>query len=68
MIQSKYTIYIKGWGEYEDSWYPHNHGDDIIKLKEDAFADWDMEAEVFIKCNNTEEEVEEGFVNKGIYS
>lgn len=68
MIEKKYTIFIKGWGEYEDSWYPHNTGESTLKLKEAVFEDWDMEAEYYIRNDNTEEVVEEGFVNKGIYS
>ena len=67
MTQNKYTIYIKGWGEYEDSWYPHNKGDNIIKLKEDTFADWDMEAEFYIEDTSGVVH-EEGIINKGIYS
>ncbi len=68
MIEKKYTIFIKGWGEYEDAWYPHNTGESTLKLKEAVFEDWDMEAEYYIRNDYTEEVVEEGFVNKGIYS
>ena len=68
MTQNKYTIFIKGWGEYEDAWYPHNTGDNTYTLKKQVFENWNMEAEFYIRCDNTEEVVEEGFVNKGIYS
>ena len=63
-----YTIHIKGWGEYEDSWYSHGRGDNIQKLKEDVFKDWDMEAEFYIEEKDTGNVVEEGIINEGIYS
>jgi len=53
MIEKKYTIFIKGWGEYEDAWYPHNTGESTLKLKEAVFEDWDMEAEYYIRNDNT---------------
>ena len=32
-METIYEIHIKGWGEYEDAWYPHNRGSDIESLK-----------------------------------
>ena len=37
-METIYEIHIKGWGEYEDAWYPHNRGSDIESLKK-AVAD-----------------------------
>jgi hypothetical protein len=62
-----YEIYIKGWGEYEDAWYPHNHGPDISALKEVIFRDWDMEAEYYITDKQTGKVIEEGTINEGVY-
>jgi len=67
-LENKYTIFIKGWGEYEDAWYPHNTGDSINSLKEEVFKDWDVQAEFYVRDDNTEKVVEEGFINKGIFS
>ena len=66
-MKKVYEIFIKGWGEYEDAWYPHNHDTNIDALKKQVFKDWDMEAEYYIEEKGTGIVVEEGFVNKGIY-
>lgn len=66
-METIYEIFIKGWGEYEDAWYPHNRGADVKTLKESVFKDWDMEAEYYIEEKGTGIVIEEGFVNKGIY-
>ena len=47
-METIYEIHIKGWGEYEDAWYPHNRGSDIESLKKEVFKDWDIEAEYYI--------------------
>ncbi len=67
MMEKKYTIFIKGWGEYEDAWYPHNTGTSTLELKKIVFEDWNTEAEFYIRNDNTEKVVEAGFVNKGIF-
>lgn len=67
-LEDKYTIFIKGWGEYEDAWYPHNTGNSIHSLKEEVFKDWNVQAEFYVRDDNTEKVVEEGFINKGIFS
>ena len=66
-METIYEIYIKGWGEYEDAWYPHNHGSDIESLKKEVFKDWDVEAEYYIKEADTDNVVEEGIFNEGVY-
>jgi hypothetical protein len=66
-METIYEIYIKGWGEYEDAWYPHNRGSDIESLKKGVFKDWDMEAEYYIKEVITDNVVEEGTINEGVY-
>jgi len=67
MIEKKYTIFIKGWGEYEDAWYPHNTDKSTLTLKKTVFEGWDTEAEYYIRDDISNKVVEEGFVNKGIY-
>tara|TARA_R110001592_G_scaffold136783_1_gene354178 strand:+ start:18735 stop:18941 length:207 start_codon:yes stop_codon:yes gene_type:complete len=64
-METIYEIFIKGWGEYEDAWYPHNRGTDIETLKKKVFEDWDTEAEYYIKVKSTGNIVEEGFINEG---
>ena len=59
---NKYTIFIKGWGEYEDAWYPHNTGNNIQMLKEEVFQDWSVQAEFYIRNDNNEKIVEKGFI------
>ena len=66
-METIYEIHIKGWGEYEDAWYPHNRGSDIESLKKEVFKDWDMEAEYYIKEVDTDNVVEEGIINEGVY-
>ena len=66
-METIYEIFIKGWGEYEDAWYPHNRGADVKTLKESVFKDWDMEAEYYIKETITGNVVEEGTINEGVY-
>ena len=68
MMEKKYTIFIKGWGEYEDAWYPHNTGNNIQMLKEEVFQDWSVQAEFYIRNDNNEKIVEKGFINKGIFT
>ena len=63
-----YKIYVKGWGEYEDSWYPQGEGNSILDLKTQTFENWDMEAEFYIKNTTTDLVIEEGIINKGIWS
>ena len=67
-METIYEIHIKGWGEYEDAWYPHNRGSDIESLKKEVFKDWDMEAEFYIEEVSTQNIVEEGIINEGVYS
>jgi len=67
ILENKYTIFIKGWGEYEDAWYPHNTGDNIYTLKKEVFQDWNTQAEFYVRDENTKKLVEEGFVNEGIF-
>jgi hypothetical protein len=66
-METIYEIHIKGWGEYEDAWYPHNRGSDIESLKKGVFKDWDIEAEYYIKEADTDNVVEEGIFNEGVY-
>lgn len=66
-METIYEIYIKGWGEYEDTWYPQKQGADIETLKKDVFGDWDMEAEFYIEEVSTQNIVEEGIINEGVY-
>jgi len=60
-----YKIYVKGWGEYEDSWYPFGTDNDRLKLKTQTFEDWNMQAEFYIKDTTKNLVIEEGIINKG---
>ena len=62
-----YELLVKGWGEYEDWWYPHNQGPEIYKLKQAVFKDWDTEAKFKVMILGTETVVEEGVINKGVF-
>jgi hypothetical protein len=66
-METIYEILIKGWGEYEEAWYPHNQGPDIFKLKEKVFENWDTQANYKIVDLETRSVVEEGVVNEGIF-
>ena len=68
MNDTIYQIYIKGWGEYEDGWYPHGENTDIFNLKNEIFKDWTMEAKFYVKDKTNDIIVEEGIINKGIYA
>ena len=50
MKETIYELLVKGWGEYEDCWYPHNQGPEIYKLKQAVFKDWDTEAKFKENC------------------
>tara|TARA_X000000950_G_scaffold271050_1_gene351619 strand:+ start:508 stop:714 length:207 start_codon:yes stop_codon:yes gene_type:complete len=63
-----YEIYIKGWGEYEEGWYPHGQNTNIKNLKNQIFKDWKAEAKFYVKDKTNDIIVEEGIFNEGIYA
>jgi hypothetical protein len=67
MTDTIYEILVKGWGEYEDCWYPHNQGPEIFKLKQTVFKNWNTEAKYKIVSLDSRTVVEEGVINKGVF-
>ena len=67
MTDKIYEILVKGWGEYEEGWYPHNEGSDINELKQIVFRNWDTEAKYKIVTLDSRTVVEEGVINEGVF-
>jgi hypothetical protein len=62
-----YTIFVKGWGEDEDRYYAISKGDCIDRLVDEAFTDFEFEADYYVMDNSTLDTVAEGRVNEGVY-
>jgi len=59
-----YMIYVKGWGEYEEGWYPQVAGKTVLDVKEKVFKNCQNKyAEYYIKNKN--KIVEKGFYKDG---
>jgi len=59
-----YMIYVKGWGEYEEGWYPQFIEKNIFDVKEKVFKNCQNKyAEYYIK--NKKEIVEQGIYKDG---
>ena len=62
-----YTLFIKGWGEDEDRYYAVTKGDCIDTLVNNAFSDWEFEANYYVMDNATLDTVREAVINRGVY-
>ncbi len=62
-----YTIFVKGWGDDEDRYYAIAKGDSIDTLVNEAFSDWEFEADYYVMDNSTLDTVREAVINEGVY-
>ena len=68
-VAEKYIIFCKGWGDYEDQYYPHSKGN-TIKECVDNITDneFPMEIQYYILDTETLDIVEYNTLNEGVYA
>ena len=68
MNNKNYQIFVKGWGDYEQAWYPRAIGNSIEEVKEKVFNKCENKyAEYRVVIVNTLTIVEEGTFKEGVY-
>ena len=62
-----YILFVKGWGDDEDRYYAISTGNDIDTLVNEAFKDFEFEANYYVMDVNTLETVREDIFLEGCY-
>ena len=62
-----YTLFVKGWGDDEDRYYAISTGNSIDDLVNEAFKDFEFEADYYVMDNATLDTVAEAVINEGCY-
>lgn len=66
MKNKKYKIFLKGWGDFEEGWYPQARGNSVEEVKKKIFNNCENKyAEYRIVIENTSTIVEEGIFKEG---